>query len=83
MSFCDFCVYLGGGTEESHPGGICKQAGYGAGHDTYRGGQLPGPSCPQRQKMADLQDLGHKGQRPGSGNGMVGSHQNIQINSRH
>lgn len=67
------CVfYPGGRAEESYPGGICEQAGHGPGNDAHRGGQRSGPPRPQRQKMADLQDLGHKRHRPGRGNGMVG-----------
>lgn len=65
------CFYPGGRAEESYPGGVCKQAGHGPGNDAHRGRQRSGPSRPQRQKMADLQDLGHKGHRPRGGNGMV------------
>lgn len=72
MSFCDPVFYPGGRAEESYPGGICKQAGHGPGNDAHRGGQRSGPSCPQRQEMADLQDLGLKGHGPGGGNGLVG-----------
>lgn len=67
-----FFFNSGGGAEESHPDGFCEQAGHGAGHDTHGGGQLPGPSRPQRQKMADLQDLCSEGHRSGQWNGMVG-----------
>lgn len=72
MFFSDPVCSPGRRAEESYPGGVCQQAGHGPGNDAHRGGQRSGPSRPQRQKMADLQDLGYKGHRPGWGNGMVG-----------
>lgn len=65
MQFCNLVLEPGGRAEESHPGCICKQAGHGPGNDAHGGGQRSGPSRPQRQKMADIQDLGHKGHRAG------------------
>lgn len=34
----DLSCLSGGGAKESHPGGVCKQAGHGTGHDPYWGG---------------------------------------------
>lgn len=72
MFFSDPVCSPGRRAEESYPSGVCQQAGHGPGNDAHRGGQRSGPSRPQRQKMADLQDLRYKGHRPGWGNGMVG-----------
>ena len=65
MFYSDLVCSPGRRAEESYPGGVCQQAGHGPGNDAHRGGQRSGPSRPQRQKMADLQDLGYKGHRPG------------------
>lgn len=67
-----YLYFPGRRAEESYSGGVCKQAGHGPGNDAYGGGQRSGPSCAQRQKMANLQDISHKRHRAGRGNGMVG-----------
>lgn len=63
----------GGGAEKGHSGGLRKQTRHGPGDDTDRGGERPGPPRPERQEVADLQDLSPEGRRPGRRNGMVGS----------
>lgn len=72
LIFCNLVFYPGRRAEEGDPRGIRKQTGHGSGNDAYRGGELSGPPCTQRQKMADLQDLSHQRHGPGRSNGMVG-----------
>uniref|UniRef100_A0A3B3IAG6 ADP-ribosylation factor-like 1 n=1 Tax=Oryzias latipes TaxID=8090 RepID=A0A3B3IAG6_ORYLA len=68
---CDVRLIPGRRAEEGHPGGVRQQTGHGPGHDAHRGRQRARPPRPQRQEVADLQDLRHQGDGAGRGHGMV------------
>lgn len=52
-----FFFFLGRGVEESHFGGVCKQAGHGTGHDSHRNGKCTWLTGFEGPKMADIQNL--------------------------